>query len=149
MKIIYGIVLILMLLVSACAQQTAPQAQQQPVNNVVQEVVVEEPAGQEAVEEVVAPEESGVGTSDYFDVSIVGKEGFDPLESKIASGNAITWMNNDKKELILTFFKDGKFYLNTPKIKPGEKFEHQFNEKGSYEYWSIAYGQSGAKIIVE
>ena len=39
--------------------------------------------------------------------------------------------------------------MNSQKMENGDQFEHEFTEAGEYEYWTLAYGPMGAKIIVE
>ena len=154
MKLFYTIILGLMVLVSACAQQTSPAAQTaQPIQAAEQPTVVDsqqgetEAAGETAVQETNAQEMEETKTASG-DVRIVGKEGFDPMEMAISAGDAVTWVNDDKKDLVMAFFKDGKFYINSAVIKPGENFEHEFKAEGSYVYRTLAYGVEG-KLTVQ
>tara|TARA_Y100000294_G_C8412102_1_gene279228 strand:- start:125 stop:535 length:411 start_codon:yes stop_codon:yes gene_type:complete len=136
-----------MVLVSACTQQApevqpepTPQPEVQPTPEVV-EVVEEEP---EEVIEVVEP----VATTN--EVRIVGTEGFEPEELSIVTGSAVTWINDGDRRAAVIIFKDGRSYVNSPPIDSEGKFEHEFNEVGSYEFWlNIAYGVIDGKIIVE
>jgi len=152
MKLFYAIVLVLMVLVSACAQQTVEQAPEQaapaetveqPAENVVE--VVDDAAAAE--EEATAPEQLSP-TPTANDVRILGKAGFEPAELTISVGSAVTWKNGDKKDLTLTIMKGKKFFHNSPLIKAEEIFELEFTEAGTYEYWSVAYGVK-AKVVVE
>lgn len=146
MKLFYAIILGLLVLVSACAQQTAQTVQptqtaEQPTAEPQQEET-SEPIGQgEDAMENEAKAASG-------DVRIVGKEGFDPMQVTINSGDSVTWVNDDKKALTLTIFKEGKWYLNSDVIEPGQSFEQEFKEAGEYDYWTLAYGVKG-KITVQ
>jgi len=153
MKLFYAIMLVLLVLVSACAQQTASPVQ--PARPAEQPIV--QPEEDVAAMEDESGESMGDKTGDVMeettralsgDVSIVGKEGFDPLEMAISAGDAVTWVNGDEKDLVIAFFKDGSFYFNSAVIKPGESFEHEFKDKGSYEYWTLAYGVKG-KLTVQ
>ena len=149
MKLFYAIILGLMVLVSACAQQTS-----QPVQTAQPILPAEQPAADNppqeetvAAEQASMPEKEETKTSSG-DVRIVGKEGFDPVEATINAGDSLTWINDDKKDLVMVFFKDGKFYINSAIIKPGESFEHEFKVEGSYVYRTLAYGVEG-KLIVQ
>ncbi len=147
MKFLY-VLFVLMVFVSACAQQAVEQP---PAVSPEQEPTAEPEAEAEAEAPVEAPEEvvEEVPTVTTDEVRILGKAGFEPLELTIAAGSAVTWYNDDAKDIVFTMFKDGKFYINSDVIKPGEQFELEFTEAGEYEYWTLAYGPVGAKITVE
>lgn len=141
MKLFYTIVLALMVLVSACAQQPAEQ-EAAPVET-QPEVQPETVAPVEAPEEV-APE------STSNDIRYVGAGGFDPAELTISAGSSVTWFNDDSRGMVIIVFKDGKSYENIPTINPGQQVEREFTEPGEYEYWwNIAYAATGGKITVE
>lgn len=149
MKLFYAIAIVLLVLVSACAQQTnVPVVSPEPGPTTEPTAEPEEAGtgmavpGEEGVVETVVK-----GTTN--EVRILGEEGFEPTELTINAGSAVTWFNDDEKTFTLTIFKDGKWYLNSNVMKPGDRFEHTFTEKGTYEHWTLAYGQMGAKIIVE
>jgi len=139
MKIFYVIVLVLMVFVGACAQQpsepappaSAPSTASEPEPEVV------------AAPEVVAP------TATSEEVRVVANGGIEPLELTINAGSSVTWMYDAEIVSVLTISKDGVSYLNSPVLKPGEKFEHEFTEAGEYTYFAVTYGPQGAKIIVE
>ena len=151
----YLIGLFLVLLVAGCQQQAAttePPATTAPTEPAVTEQPPSEPA--ETTEEPPLTEEPLLGAQEEpaatgSDVSILGKGGFDPEELTVQTGAIVTFMNNDpkNKDIVLTF-KAGKKFINSDKIKAGEKYEQEFAEAGTYEYWSLAYGVKG-KIIVE
>ena len=90
------------------------------------------------------PEDTGTGGDD---VQILGKDGFDMDDLKVSKGATVTWFNAVDKDVTVTFFKDGRFFQNSPLVKAGEKFEITFDEEGSYEYWSVAFGVK-AKVTV-
>ncbi len=140
MKLFYGILLVLMIFVSACAQQPAEPA---PVTEPEPSV---EPEG--TGDAVAEPEEVAEVTS--IEVRSVGAGGFDPSELTISAGSAVTWINDDEKVLVIIIFKDGRSFMNSNRIMSEEKFEVEFPEAGEYEYWqNIAYGVVGGKITVE
>ena len=142
MKLFYGVILGLLVLASACAQQ--PQAVQ-PTQ--AEEQPAAEPQQEEASESMEQADDA-MENAASSDVRIVGKEGFDPMEVTINAGDSLTWINDDKKELTLTIFKKGKWYLNSNVIEPGQSFEQEFKEAGEYDYWTLAYGVKG-KITVQ
>ena len=145
MKLFYAVIIVMVVFISACAQQTGEQP---PV--VSPEPAVEEPEAPEPEIPVEVPEdeEEEVAPAVGGEVRILGKEGFEPMELTISAGSAVTWINDDSKDLIFTMFKDGKWYINSDVTKPGGKFENEFTEAGEYEYWTLAYGVK-AKVIVE
>lgn len=149
MKLFYAIILGLLVLASACAQQTPPAAQTaQPIQPTEQPIANNPPQEEiEAAEETNVQEKEETKTASG-DVRIVGKEGFDPMEMAISAGDAVTWVNDDKKALTLTIFKKGKWYLNSDVIEPGQSFEQEFTESGEYDYWTLAYKARG-KITVQ
>src|SRR3989344_6093621 len=142
MKLFYGVILGLLVLASACAQQ--PQAVQ-PTQ--AEEQPAAEPQQEEASESMEQADDA-IENAASSDVRIVGKEGFDPTEVTIHAGDSLTWVNDDKKALTLTIFKKGKWYLNSNVIEPGQSFEQEFKEAGEYDYWTLAYGVKG-KITVQ
>src|SRR3989344_5718152 len=145
MKLFYGVILGLLVLASACAQQPQAvqptQAEEQPAAEPQQEEASEPMDQADDAMENEAKAASG-------DVRMVGKEGFDPMEVTINAGDSLTWVNDDKKALTLTIFKKGKWYLNSNVIEPGQSFEQEFKEAGEYDYWTLAYGVKG-KITVQ
>jgi len=89
-------------------------------------------------------------TSSSVEVRILTAGAFDPDELTINVGDSVTWINTDEKETAIIIFKDGRSYMNSNKIKPGEQFENEFMEAGSYRYWiNIAFGSDGGMITVE
>ncbi len=151
MKIFYGLVLVLMLFVSACAQQPAAQPAQQQVQpeEEVMEEVVEEEAMEEAAEEEVM-EEAMEETQGVTDIRILNGGAFDPTELTINAGDSVTWFNDDEKEAVVIIFKGKSAYMNSNRMQPGEQFEHEFKEEGSYQFWrNIAFSSDAATITVE
>ena len=85
-----------------------------------------------------------------YDVSVHDKEGFDPKELTISSGDQVSWKNEGHRDMILLMFKDGEQYLQQNAINSGDTFVHQFNETGSYDiYWNIIKGPVTSKLIVQ
>jgi plastocyanin len=139
MKLFYVTALVLMVLVSACAQQTdeqAPLTEPEPVA---------EPEVQPVAEDVEVEETAEVTSEE---VRLL-RGSIEPLELTISVGSAVTFINDGGLTSVIYLEKDGASYMNSPILKDGEKFEHEFTEAGEYEYWGIAYGPQGAKIIVE
>lgn len=82
-------------------------------------------------------------------VSILGKEGFEPAELSLKTGDSLVWANEDAKSMVLTFQKDkGRDISNSELILPEATYSRSFDEPGTYEYWTTAYGVKG-KVIVE
>ena len=150
MKVLYGLVLVLMIFVSACAQQTGPAAQPTPASNpapVVQEPVPE--SGTDGTGAAVAPQiEEKAPEVKSNEVRLLGAGKYDPLEVKISKGGTVTFFNEGKLKTVITIKGKGKV-INTPVVQPGDKFEQELIEAGTYEYWGVSYGPGGAKIIVE
>ncbi|MEK6876352.1 MAG: hypothetical protein AABX63_02995 [Nanoarchaeota archaeon] len=149
MKALYGLVLVLMIFVSACAQQE-PAALPAPASNPesVQETAPEpETDGTGAA---VAPqmEEEQAPETKSNEVRLLGAGKYDPLEVRISKGGTITFFNEGKLKTVISIKGNGKV-VNTPVIQAGDKYEQEFAETGTYEYWGVSYGPGGAKIIVE
>ena len=139
MKLFYGIILVLMIFVSACAQQPAEPA---PVTEPEPSV---EPEG--TGDAVAEPEEVAEVTS--TEIRSVGAGGFDPSELTISAGSSVTWFNDDSKSMVVIVFKDGRNFA-TPRIVPGQQAEVEFTELGEYDFWwNLAYTPYGGKITVE
>ena len=140
MKYFYAIILGLMVLVSACAQQVQ-QAQPQTVQPTAS---AEDEVEVEIEEEVVeaAPSSS--------EIRVLNAGAFEPTEITINVGDSVTWINTDDKQAVIIIFKDGRTYTNSQKFNPGEQFEHEFTEAGSYQFWrDIALASDGGAITVE
>jgi len=150
----YLIGLFLVLLLVGCQQQPATTVPATTVPATTEPALEPEAAAetQEAVppEEETIPATGSVVAAEGADVSILGKGGFDPEEITVKKGAVVTFMNNDpkKKDIVLTFKAGPGKFITSDKIKAGERYEQEFAEAGTYEYWSMAYGIK-AKVIVE
>lgn len=148
MKALYGLVLVLMIFASACAQQepaAQPAAASKPA-----------PAQETAPE----PETDGTGAAvapqteekapevKSNEVRLLGAGKYEPLEVAISKGGTVTFFNEGKLKTVISIKGNGKV-VNTPVVQPGDKYEQEFMEAGIYEYWGVSYGPGGAKIIVE
>jgi plastocyanin len=145
-KYIVGLFLILLLV--GCQQQAPPV--QEPVETLEEETPTEPVEETAVVEEGTAEEAADMETEvGVGDVSILGKEGFDPEEITVKKGDAVVFTNNDPngKDAVLTF-QLGRKFINSNQIKAGEQYEQIFEEAGTYDYWTVNYGIKG-KIIVE
>lgn len=148
----YLIGLFLILLVVGCQQQATTSTESPPTGQVITPAETEEvpteievPAETEAEEPTETVKEALAGG----DVSILGKEGFDPAEITVKEGSTVVFTNNDPKgkSLVLTF-QIGRKFIASGKIEAGKKYEQVFDEKGTYDYWTITYGVKG-KVVVE
>ena len=84
------------------------------------------------------------------EVRVLGDGAFDPDALTINVGDSVTWINTDDREAVIIIFKDGRTYMNSQKFDPGEQFENEFMEAGSYQYWrNIAFSSDGGMITVE
>ena len=148
MKLIYAIVLVLMILVSACAQQPAAQpAKTQPT---VQPEAEAEPQPQpEAGAAAAAPEEEEKAPEAAAgdEVRILGVGKYDPAQVSISAGGSITFLNEGKLKSVITI-KGKSGITNTPIVNPGEKYEQKFAEAGEYDVWAVSYGP-GVKVNVK
>jgi len=147
MKFFYAIVLVLIVFVSACAQQQPAQPIQPTVQPTPQPQAQPEP--EEVVEEEAEEEEVVLETT-LSEIRYVGAGGFDPSELTISVGSAVIWINNDDKAGALLIFKDGKSFTNSKRLIPKAKFEFEFTEAGEYDFWwNLALGEVSGKITVE
>ena len=147
MKLFYGIILVLIVFVGACAPQVAPPA---PVAEPESVPIAEPEAEPEPEVEAEAEGTGAVVAGDSTEVRYVGAGGFDPDTLTIITGSAVTWINGDDKAGAVLMFKEGKFQVNSGRLNPGAKFEYEFTEEGEYEYfWNLAFGAVSGKITVE
>jgi len=148
MKLMYGIIIALMVFVSACAQQPAPQPVPQPAPDTTPAPVVEPEPGTEVT---VAPPEDveEVMETTSNEVRYLGAGGFDPDELSIITGSAVTFINGNDKPGAVIIFKDGRSFTSTGRLIPGAKFEQEFTEPGEYEFWWNLVGVISGKITVE
>lgn len=149
MKMFYGIVLILMVFVSACAQQPAAQITP-PDNNEQQSAADAEVQPDEAPETADDTSKGEVMEASSNEIRYVGAGGFDNDTLTISAGSAVTWFNDDEKKGAVVIFKDGRSYMNSNGLRTGEKVEVEFPEAGEYEFWwNIAFAGNSGKITVE
>ncbi len=145
MRWLYGVFLVLMVFVSACAQQTEPVA---PPSAPEPAAPAPEPQPEvaEGTGAAVAPQvEETVN-----EVRYVGSGGFDPKELTISAGSAVTWINSDSKAGEVLIFKNGKSFVSSKRLAPDGKFEYEFAEVGVYDFWwNLAYGAVSGKLTVE
>ena len=149
MKLFYGFVLILMVFVSACAQQPAAEPEAQPPAPAPSSTPKAAPEAEEKFKAegtgatVAAPEAAS------YDIRYAGAGGFDPDELTIGAGSSVTFFNDDSKTMVVIVFKDGRNFA-TPRIKSGQQAEVEFTEPGEYDFWwNLAYSAVGGKITVE
>lgn len=147
MKLIYGVFLVLMVFVSACAQQAAQPA---PAPEPEPAAPVPEPepeADTEGTGAAVAPQEKAETVNE---IRYVGSGGFEPDELAIKAGSAVTWINSDSKAGEVLIFKDRKSFVSSKRLAPDGKFEYEFTEAGVYDFWwNLAYGAVSGKLTVE
>ena len=142
MKLIYGVFLVLMVFVSACAQQVAqpvaPPSEPEPVATAPEPEPEPEAAVAPQVEETVN------------EVRYVGSGAFEPKELTISAGSAVTWINSDSKAGEVLIFKDGRSFVSSRRLVPDGKFEYEFTEAGVYDFWwNLAFGSVSGKLTVE
>ena len=145
MKLLYGVFLVLMVFISACAQQAAQPA---PVPEPEPAAPAPEPeADTDGTGAAVAPQEKAETVNE---IRYVGSGGFEPKELTISAGSAVTWINSDSKAGGLLIFKDGRSFTNSGRLAPDGKFEYEFIEAGMYDFWwNLAYGSVSGKLTVE
>ena len=146
MKLLYGVFLVLMVFVSACAQQTEPVAppgapEPEPA------ATAPKPAAAEGTGAAVAPQEKAETVNE---IRYVGAGGFEPDELTIKAGSAVTWINDDEKAGAVILFKDGKSFVTSGRLPPDGKVEYEFTGAGVYDFWwNLAYGAVSGKLTVE
>ena len=142
MKLFYGIVLVLMIFVSACAQQAAPEA----APSAPAAAPAPAPVEDDTETEVEAPE---VMETTSEDIRALEDGNFEPNALTIASGSSVTWRNARETNIVIIIFKENRAYINSQKIDPDETFEHEFTEAGEYQFWqNIAFQGDGGTITV-
>src|SRR3989344_9511081 len=97
MKLFYAVIIWLMVLVSACAQQPSPTTQAvQPAQPQVQPVEEQETEAAEEAKAEVAEEISAVN-----EVRILANGAFDPDALSIKAGDSVTWINTHSKDSVI------------------------------------------------
>ena len=153
MKLFYGIILVLVVFISACAAQpeaepSAPEAQPAEADDSGAAIEDEGIDTDGTGAAVAVPEEEPAETS-TTDVRYVGAGGFDPDKLTISAGSSVTFFNDDSKTIVIIVFKDGRNFA-TPRLNPGQQVEVEFTESGEYDYWwNLAYAAVGGKLTVE
>jgi len=142
MKLFYGIVLVLMVFVSACAQQAATEAEPS-----APAAAPSEPAAAPSDDtEVEAPE---VVETVSADIRALGAGNFEPNTLEIAVGSSVTWKNGGDKNMVIIIFKDNRAYTTSQKLDPDEIFEQEFTEAGEYQFWqNLAFSGDPGTLTV-
>ncbi len=87
-----------------------------------------------------------------YHVGSFGREGFSPDFIAIKPGDTIIWNNFDpeKRIMVIVFRNLGNQweYINSPQVKPRERYSYLFTKVGDYEFWTTEYGVMG-KIEVK
>lgn len=87
-----------------------------------------------------------------YHIGSLGRNGFSPDFISIKPGDTIIWNNFDKEKriMVVVFRNLGNQweYINSPQVKPGERYSYLFTETGDYEFWTTEYGVMG-KIEVK
>jgi len=143
MKLYYGIALILMIFVSACAQQVTPEAPPAAEAAPAAPAPAPEPAPVVPEPEVEAPVAAPSGS----EVRMLGVGQYDPEEVTISAGGTITFFNQGDILTVVTV-KGPSGTTSTPVIKSGDKYEVVFEEAGEYDAWALSYGP-GVKVTVK
>ena len=151
MKLFYGIILVLIVFISACAQQPAAEPEPEPSAPEPEAAPAVEPEAETEAEddddaEEIEPEVAAPG--DSADIRYVGAGGFDPDTLTVNAGSSVTFFNGDSKPMVIIIFKDGRTFA-TPKLAPGQQSEVEFNDAGVYDFWwNIAYAAIGGQLTV-
>ena len=146
MKLFYAIVLVLMVLVSACATVEQPPVVTTPTVEPEVQPEAEAPETGAAVG-VPVEEEKAPEAATGNEVKILGVGQYDPEEVTINAGGSITFFNEGKLKSVIAI-KGTSGIINTPVVKPGDKYEQEFAQAGEYDVWAVAYGM-GVKVTVK
>jgi len=73
---------------------------------------------------------------------------FEPDKITIDAGTTVVWINTGKHTHTIT---DDHAAWDSGNLKPGEKFSHRFNEKGTFKYICVPHEEIGmiGTIIVK
>ena len=131
-----------------------------------QEAAVAEDVKAPSTEETVSNEEVEVPSAEEMevtvpviagDVSVIGPEGFTPMEFSVKVGESVTFVNNNADDVdvvddVVLVFKE-QFTLgnakNSPTLKVGEAYTHTFSKAGIFEVWTVGYGVKGIITVTE
>lgn len=121
-----------------------------PIENTNRKEEHEDATADLVIEEETLEKTRTIRGVNHHDVYVRDREGFNPKEMTINSGDSVSWKNEGHRGMILLMFKDGKQYLHQNAIDSGDTFAYQFNETGSYDiYWNIVGGPVTGKLIVQ
>jgi plastocyanin len=136
------LVVLTMLIAVGCAKQApAPASKPAPVAE-PEPVVVAEPV---AEPEPVVEEEVAEPAPQSGDV-ILGDAGFEPSELTVAVGATVVFENQGKSVGIVSSKARG---FNSGRLVSGDKWEHTFEEAGTFEYLNTIKASQKGTIVVE
>lgn len=134
MKVGYLIGLILVIsLISACAQETAPPAATTPP-----------PAATPTTPAATTPPPATEKPAVTGEEVLLTKDGIEPAELTIAAGSTVTWKN---QEDALQVVYDGLQNFRSGNIAKGKTFSYTFEEAGTYVIWSSPYKKKSTVIV--
>ena len=139
----YFIGLFLILLIAGCQQQaeTPPTPGDSDTEQALEPGATETDYEMPEAETPEPEPAEAAGSVSGADVSILGKEGFDPEELTVSEGAIVVFMNNGDKLVTLNVW-EGRRVADTVIVKAGERGEVTFNEAGSFEVRALEYGTS-------
>jgi FtsP/CotA-like multicopper oxidase with cupredoxin domain len=83
-------------------------------------------------------------SGDVFVIAMVDDR-FDPAEATIPAGTTVAWVNKGRNWHSVASF-DGSF--ESGKIKPGDRFTHQFTSPGTFKYICKHHGMQGMLGVI-
>ena len=74
------------------------------------------------------------------------KDNYQPAEVTVKEGSTMTWQNEDSVVHTMTSKQNSQF--DSSMITAGQQWQHQFKEKGNYEYYCVIHPWMQAKVNV-
>jgi len=141
------LLLVLLLVLVACAPKEVPrpvvQSMPEPVEVVVSPPVVE------SVAEVVSPPAAVMKSNAVKTIDAVIEDfAFSPAEIRINLGDTVVWTQKDRVPHTVTVLA-GPEAFDSGLLPQGETFSYTFTKPGTYEYKCTPHPRMRGKVIVE
>jgi len=141
--ITFAIILIIVFLIVVFMFANSRTSKEEPKEFVIQE--------NSEIAEIVEDEEVIIKTPETGRKEVVRIENnkFTPKELTIKKGTTVVWVNYDKSRAHKLFHISVKREFFSPRLHPGDFFNHTFDTAGEYVYTDTMFRYMRGKIIVE
>lgn len=144
----YILLFSLLLLVTACANQTKETADVQSAQP-DQPAAEPDAAATEPQPDLPSPPQEEAPIQKQQNIIEINADSFGPAKKTITRNTKIIWVNNDDREHKVACYLDGNRITTSANLKKGDSFGFTFIEYGEYTCIDAIYGlRSTVKVVL-